>query len=164
MRLDIRSSSTRTFVLVPGVVLAERALARRRIRLIWLPLMVWGYLQYLFAGRYRTRNGGGGPGMGIPPKRLVTTGIYDITRNPMYLGHLLFLTGLLGATRSPLAFAALAQGVGRFHSRIERDEKRLEELFGDEYREYAEAVPRYISLGSITRGTHACDCEQSCKV
>lgn len=164
MRLDIRSSSTRTFVLVPGAVLAERALARRRLRLTWLPLMVWGYLQYLFAGRYRMRIGGGGPGMGVPPKSLVTTGIYAITRNPMYLGHLLFLTGLLGATRSPLAFAALVQGVGRFHSRIERDENRLQELFADEYREYADMVPRYISLASITRAAHACDCEQRCKV
>lgn len=151
MRLDVRSSSTRTFVLIPAVALAERALAHRRPRLRWAPVMIWGYLQYRLAGRYRTRRGGGGPGMGRPPERLVTTGIYSVTRNPMYLGHLVFLTGLLGATRSPVALAALAQGVGRFHRRIRHDEQRLEELFGDEYRVYAATVPRYVSAASLAR-------------
>lgn len=154
MRLDTRSSSTRTFVLIPALALAEQVLAHRRAHPRWVPLMVWGYLQYLLAGRYRTRRGGGGPGMRRPPERLVTTGIYGITRNPMYLGHLLFLTGLLGATGSPVALAALAQGVARFHRRIRRDERRLEELFGDEYRHYAATVPRYVSPASLTRAAH----------
>jgi len=158
MRLDTKSSSTRTFVIIPAVVLAECALAHRRVRRRWAPLMVWGYLQYLLSGRYRTHRGGGGPGMSKPPTRLVTTGIYGATRNPMYLGHLLFLSGLLAATRSPVALGALVQGAARFHLRIQRDEKRLEELFGDEYHTYAANVPRYVSPASFTRVAHGCDC------
>lgn len=113
--------------------------------------MTWGYLQYRLTGVYRSTEGGGGPGMGRPPERLVTTGIYGLSRNPMYLGHLVFLTGLLGATRSPLALAALAQAAGRFHRRILRDEARLTELFGDEYRRYSTSTPRYVDVSRLTR-------------
>jgi protein-S-isoprenylcysteine O-methyltransferase Ste14 len=57
-------------------------------------LLAWGYLQYHLGGVYRTHNGGGGPGVEIPPDKIVDTGIYGLTRNPMYLGHLIFMTGL----------------------------------------------------------------------
>ena len=154
MRLDHRSSSTRTFVLTPAVVFAEQALSRRRFHAPWVPVMAWGFLQYHLAGRYRTRIGGGGPGMSHPPERLVTTGIYAHTRNPMYLGHLIFLGGLVAATRSPLALAALVQGFGRFHRRILRDEHRLEGLFSDEYQEYAARVPRYVPIPLALPSTH----------
>ncbi len=59
-----------------------------------LPLLAWGYLQYRLAGRFRTAHGGGGPGINVPPTRIVTEGIYRFTRNPMYLGHMIFFVGL----------------------------------------------------------------------
>src|SRR6266478_3878910 len=58
---------------------------------VGLPLVAWGYLQYLLVGRYRLRQGGGGPGMAAPPQRIVAQGPYRYTRNPMYLGHLIFM-------------------------------------------------------------------------
>jgi protein-S-isoprenylcysteine O-methyltransferase Ste14 len=98
--VSLSSTSTRTFLVLPAVALAEAAVVRRRPRLRWLPLLHWGYLQYRLGGRYRSARTGGGPGMGTPPERLVTTGVYALTRNPMYLGHLVFLTGLALTTRS----------------------------------------------------------------
>ena len=41
-----------------------------------LPLLAWGYLQYRWVGRFRTREGGGGPGIAVPPDRLVRVGPY----------------------------------------------------------------------------------------
>jgi len=35
-----------------------------------------GILQYRLIGNYRSREGGGGPGLSIPPQRLVTGGPY----------------------------------------------------------------------------------------
>ncbi len=110
----------------------------------FLPVMAWGYLQYRLCGLYRTRHGGGGPGLGTPTERLVTSGPYACTRNPMYLGHIVFLAGLAMALRSLLG-ALLTVGVAIwFHARVLRDERRLAAQFGETYREYARRVKRWI--------------------
>ncbi|MHB1343170.1 MAG: methyltransferase family protein [Thermoleophilia bacterium] len=106
--------------------------------------MGWGFLQYYYVGRHRNRRGGGGPGLSRPPERLLSTGPYAVTRNPMYLGHLIFLAGLSLFTRSPLAAVITAAHGPWFQKRVEGDEAGLERLFGDEYREYCERVPRWF--------------------
>lgn len=141
------STSFRTFLLYPVLVLAwELALNRGRLRLEpwFLPLLAWGYLQYRLVGNYRIRRGGGGPGMDTPPERLVTGGPFAFCRNPMYLGHIIFLAGLALALQSWLA-AALAAGTAVwFQFRVRRDERRLEERFGEPYREYLGRVKRWV--------------------
>jgi protein-S-isoprenylcysteine O-methyltransferase Ste14 len=145
VRPTLRSTSTRTFAAVPAVVLAEQTLTRRPLRLRWLPVMVWGYLQYRLAGRYRIARAGGPPGMSQGrPERLVTTGIYTYTRNPMYLGHLVFLAGLGLVTRSPVSLAVTAGLAPWFDGRARTDHARLTEMFGDPYRQYAARVPRWL--------------------
>ncbi|MDP9427875.1 MAG: isoprenylcysteine carboxylmethyltransferase family protein [Actinomycetota bacterium] len=145
MRLSLRGTSTRTFVAIPAAVLAEQALSRRPLHLRWAPLLAWGYLQYRLSGSYRIARAGGPPGMSQgQPERLVTTGIYAHTRNPMYLGHLVFLTGLTLLTRSPLSLAVTAGLVHWFDERARTDHHRLISIFGDPYREYAARVPRWL--------------------
>lgn len=140
-------SSTRTFVVVPIVVLAWEMLLNHgalRLQPWFLPLMLWGYLQYKLVGRYRLRLGGGGPGMKVMPHHLVTGGPYAWTRNPMYLGHAIFLVGLALTLRSELAaLIALASAVF-FHVRVKKDEKRLREHFGEPYAEYCGRVRRWV--------------------
>ena len=148
----LASTSNRTFFVYPMVVAAEQALSRRRLRPRWAPLLAWGYLQYRLSGQYRTRRGGGGPGMKVPPERIVQTGLYRYTRNPMYLGHLIFLTGLAGLTRSPVAGALLAGSIPWFDRHARGDEERLERLFGAEYTDYRDDVPRWLpGLSGNTR-------------
>ena len=136
----------RTFALYPALVAFEHALAGRRLRAAWAPLLAWGYLQYRLSGDYRTAHGGGGPGITNPPERIVATGIYRYTRNPMYAGHIVFLAGLTGMTRSPLAAAILAANIPWFDRRARRDEERLTALFGEDYREYRDQVPRWLPI------------------
>ncbi|MCW2636832.1 MAG: isoprenylcysteine carboxyl methyltransferase [Blastococcus sp.] len=145
MRPSLSSTSTRTFAAIPAAVLTEQFLARRRLRLRWAPLLVAGYLQYRLAGDYRISRAGGPPGMSQGrPVRLVTTGVYAYSRNPMYLGHLVFLTGLTLLTRSPLALAVTAAHVPWFDERARADHRRLITFFGEPYREYAARVPRWL--------------------
>lgn len=152
MRLNPSSTSTRTFVLVPAVVALEQALSRRPVRAGWLPLLVWGYLQHRLVGHERIRKAGGPPGMSQGfPERLVTDGIYAHIRNPMYLGHMIFLAGLTLATRSPLALAYTAGAIPWYDARAAQDEARLTEHFGEEYVRYAREVPRWVPLGPRRR-------------
>jgi protein-S-isoprenylcysteine O-methyltransferase Ste14 len=140
-------SSTRTFVLVPLVVLAWELLIRHsapHFEPWFLSLMMWGYLQYKLVGRYRIRLGGGGPGMKTMPQHLVTGGPYAYTRNPMYLGHLIFLAGLALTLRSELAAVIALASAVFFHVRVRRDEKRLRDSFGEPYAQYCARVKRWI--------------------
>lgn len=150
MRLSLRSTSTRTFLVLPAAVLVEQALSGRRVRWSWTPMLAAGYLIYRLAGQYRLPRAGGPAGMSQGmPERLVLGGPYAWTRNPMYLGHLTFLAGLAMATRSPYAACALVAHVPWFAKRVRRDEERLAAAFGEEYRDYLARVPRWVPQFTI---------------
>ena len=143
----LSSTPRRTFVLWPILLVGAEAAMQQGVPRIepWaLPLLAWGYLQYYLVGRFRLRQGRGGPGIAIPPERLVTGGPYRWCRNPMYLGHLIFFAGLALALRSWLAAAVLAGHIVWFQRRVRDDEGRLAALFGDAYRDYRGSVKRWI--------------------
>lgn len=76
---------------------------------------------------------------------LVTGGIYKYTRNPMYLGMLLFLLAfglMLGNAFNTLLAAGFVSYMNRFQ--IKYEEKALEELFGKEYRMYCKLTRRWF--------------------
>jgi hypothetical protein len=140
-------TSLRTFILYPLIVVVwEWWLNDGRLNLEpwFIPLLAWGYLQYRLVGKYRIRLGGGGPGMDTPPERLVTTGPFAYCRNPMYLGHIIFLLGLTLSLGSVLAAIITAASVVWFQFRVRRDEKRLTERFGQSYVDYAARVGRWV--------------------
>ena len=147
IRRWLASTSNRTFLLWPVILLAGETLQRGgppAIHLWAMPVLAWGYLQYRWVGRYRSREGGGGPGISVPPERLVTVGPYRWVRNPMYLGHLIFLAGLAIALGSWIGAIVLAAHVVWFDRRVRQDEARLEALFGEPYRDYRARVKRWI--------------------
>jgi protein-S-isoprenylcysteine O-methyltransferase Ste14 len=136
-----------TFILSPLAVLAfELAWRGGEIAFVpWgVPLIAWGYLQYRLVGRYRVELGGGGPGMAAPPQRIVAQGPYRFTRNPMYLGHLIFMGGLALTFWSAFALALLLLRAAWFQYRVMDDEARLEATFGAEYTAYRAQVKRWI--------------------
>jgi protein-S-isoprenylcysteine O-methyltransferase Ste14 len=137
----------RTFVLYPALVLATETLRRRRPPTVaprYLPLLAWGYLQYRLTGDYRQRQRAGEPGFDKPPDRLLQTGPYAFTRNPMYLGHLIFLLGLALSSRAPLAWLLWLANIPWFHRRVLHDEARLHAKFGADYAAYCARVRRWI--------------------
>ena len=76
---------------------------------------------------------------------LVLTGIYQKTRNPMYLGMLLILSGwaiLLGSAVAFLALPVFVVFMNKFQ--ILPEEKALEQLFGHEFGDYLTSVRRWI--------------------
>src|SRR5680860_1198397 len=148
MKPSVRSTSTRTFLVIPALVMVEQIIRRRPVRPRWLPTMAWGFLQYRMVGRYRNRHGGGGPGLKKPPEHLLSTGPYALTRNPMYLGHIIYLLGLTLFTRSPVASAITAAHIPWFQRRVSGDEANLEQQFGEDYRKYKHVVPLWVQMCS----------------
>ncbi|MET0357104.1 MAG: isoprenylcysteine carboxylmethyltransferase family protein [Cellvibrio sp.] len=79
------------------------------------------------------------------PGKLTREGLFRRTRNPMYLGMVIFLTGvacILGSVSpliGPLVFFLLAQ-----YWYIPLEEKAMYQKFGDEYLDYQRAVPRWL--------------------
>jgi protein-S-isoprenylcysteine O-methyltransferase Ste14 len=143
----LRSTSFRTFLLYPFAVVIWELLVnegRLHVQPWFLPLLAWGYLQYRLIGKYRLRRGGGGPGMDTPPERLVTSGPFAYCRNPMYLGHVIFLIGLTLTLQSALAALITVATAVWFHLRVQRDERRLSERFQQPYAEYTARVKRWI--------------------
>ncbi len=147
LRRWLKSTSNRTFIVYPiGIAAFEFGLHGNMLPSNgWgVILLLWGYLQYKLVGFYRVRLGGGGPGIEVPPERLVAEGPYRYTRNPMYLGHLIFLLGLVITFRSWLAAGLLIVHVGWFHRRVLKDEARLETRFGAPYLTYKARVKRWL--------------------
>jgi protein-S-isoprenylcysteine O-methyltransferase Ste14 len=136
-----------TFILCPLAVIGIE-LAHHGGGIIFvpsgLPVLVWGYLQYQLVGRYRIGQAGGGPGMATLPQRIVDEGPYRYTRNPMYLGHLIFMLGLALTFWSWFGLILLVARAAWFQHRVRGDEVRLAATFGPEYAAYRARVKRWV--------------------
>jgi protein-S-isoprenylcysteine O-methyltransferase Ste14 len=75
---------------------------------------------------------------------LVTEGPYSISRNPLYVFSFIGLVGV-GLSTETLAYPLLFLVIfGLYYPGImAREERRLEELFGESFRQYQQRVPRF---------------------
>lgn len=143
----LQRTPVQTFVMCPLFVVGfELALNQGRLTFLpWgAPLLAWGYLQYRLVGNYRLPRAGGTAGMDAMPQRIIATGPYRYTRNPMYLGHIIFMAGLVLTFRSWFALILLIARGFWFQRRVLQDETRLERMFGAEYSAYRIDVRRWI--------------------
>ncbi|MEX1256412.1 MAG: isoprenylcysteine carboxylmethyltransferase family protein [Gemmatimonadota bacterium] len=140
------------FLLLPGIVaylvpylMAPAALERASWQWLGALLLAAGSVALLRCAReFRTR-GEGTLAPWSPPRRLVTTGLYRRSRNPMYVAVLVVLIGWSVWYRS-LALGLYTVAVaGAFHLRVLLyEEPKLEETFGAEWRGYRERVRRWL--------------------
>lgn len=108
--------------LVPGVV-----------------LLLWCVREFYVAGK-------GTLAPWSPPRALVVTGLYSVSRNPMYIAVALVLWGwALGFRSRPLAIYALAVMV-LFHFRVVfGEEPWLARTHGEAWVRYKAQVPRWLA-------------------
>ncbi len=78
------------------------------------------------------------------PGRLVTTGIFAVSRNPIYVGFFLFLVGQFLAFPSWTTLTALGFAAALFHRQVMREEEFMRQRYGQEYAEYCGRVRRYV--------------------
>lgn len=82
---------------------------------------------------------------GIPTSKIITKGVFSITRNPLYLGGVFFLAGISLAFHLTWGLILLVPSMVACHFiLIVPEEKYLAARFGEEYRVYVANVHRWI--------------------
>lgn len=120
----------------------------------WLGLLV-GVAGAVLAIRCATdfvRFGHGTPAPIDPPKKLVTTGLYRYSRNPMYMGMVCLLLGEAILFRSLHLWIYTGMVAIGFHAYILLyEEPALRRRFGESYLEYCRTVPRWVRPMSVIK-------------
>ena len=89
-----------------------------------------------------------------PPKRLVRTGLYRFSRNPMYVAVTLILAGcaIFFGERELVIYALVVPCA--FHLRVVlAEEPFAERVFGEEWSAYRARTPRWVGIASGRSGS-----------
>jgi len=82
---------------------------------------------------------------GYPTSQLIVTGVFSISRNPLYLGGILMLAGISLAFKLPWILILLILSIIACQTiLIAVEERYLATKFGEQYREYAAKVHRWF--------------------
>lgn len=92
---------------------------------------------------------------GLSPDRLVTSGIYRLSRNPQNLGWGLLLLGIAIAGRSGLACLMSIAFWIAFRRYVSVEEKHLSWVFSDQWDGYVAETPRFFGLGPVWKAAVA---------
>ncbi len=78
------------------------------------------------------------------PDKLITTGIFAFSRNPIYVAFAVILVGQFLIFSNWILLVYLAAAVWLFHRQVLREEDYLSKHYGQEYAEYCSRVRRYL--------------------
>ncbi len=78
------------------------------------------------------------------PDKLITTGAFAFTRNPIYVAFALVLLGETLIFANGILLVYLVAGIWLFHRQVLREEAYLMQHYGKEYLEYSKRVRRYL--------------------
>jgi protein-S-isoprenylcysteine O-methyltransferase Ste14 len=82
---------------------------------------------------------------GFPTSKIIATGVFSISRNPLYLGGVFILAGISLAFNLPWVLILLIPSIIACHYiLIAPEEKYLTAKFGEHYRLYTATVRRWI--------------------
>ena len=132
-------------VLVPLMLVVDRAHVGGVFGVLSLILFSLGVATYTWCVWDFATFGKGTPAPVDAPKKLVVRGLYQVTRNPMYVGVLMVILGW--ATRFQSVTLLIYAGIVAvcFHAFIVLyEEPHLEREFGGEYSEYRSRVARWL--------------------
>jgi protein-S-isoprenylcysteine O-methyltransferase Ste14 len=76
--------------------------------------------------------------------KLVTTGVFAFSRNPIYVAFGFVLLGQFLVFPNWILLVYLAAGIWLVHRQVLREEEFLREQYGQQYAEYCNRVRRYL--------------------
>jgi protein-S-isoprenylcysteine O-methyltransferase Ste14 len=80
------------------------------------------------------------------PDKLVTTGVFAFSRNPIYVAVGFVLLGQFLVFPNWIVLVYLAAGIWLVHRQVLREEAFLREQYGQGYAEYCNRVRRYLGV------------------
>lgn len=112
-----------------------------------IPIFVVGFVLYLWTILLFFRIGKGTQTPFIPTQKIITSGPYKYSRNPMVLGVILFVTGL-GIIVNSFSFIGVGLVIPSLYLISIKlfEEKELAARFGKKYIEYKRKTPFLIPL------------------
>lgn len=78
------------------------------------------------------------------PDKLITTGVFAFSRNPIYVAFAMILIGQFLIFPNWILLVYMIAGVWLFHRQVLREEDYLKKHYGKEYLEYSKRVRRYL--------------------
>jgi protein-S-isoprenylcysteine O-methyltransferase Ste14 len=78
------------------------------------------------------------------PDKLVTTGVFAFSRNPIYVAFASILLGQFLIFSNWILLVYIGAAIGLFHRQILREEDYLKKHYDKEYLEYCDRVRRYL--------------------
>lgn len=75
---------------------------------------------------------------------VLTTGVFAISRNPIYTAFGFILLGIFLIFPNWIILLYLVVGIWLFNRQVLREEDFLKKIYGEEYREYCKKVRRYL--------------------
>jgi protein-S-isoprenylcysteine O-methyltransferase Ste14 len=78
------------------------------------------------------------------PDKLITTGVFAVSRNPIYVAFAFILLGQFLIFPNWILLVYLVAAIWLFHRQVLREEDYLKKHYGQEYLEYSSRVRRYL--------------------
>jgi protein-S-isoprenylcysteine O-methyltransferase Ste14 len=104
--------------------------------LVGLALLLWSLIS--FGQSFRV-------GIDIKqPDKLITSGVFAISRNPIYVAFAFILLGHFLIFSNWILLVYLIAGIWLFHRQVLREEDFLRRHYGQEYSKYCNQVRRYL--------------------
>lgn len=78
------------------------------------------------------------------PDKLITSGIFAISRNPIYVAFAFILLGQFLIFSNWILLVYIGAAIWLFNRQVLREEDYLQQHYGNEYLEYCDRVSRYL--------------------
>ena len=87
---------------------------------------------------------------GHPTSKIISTGVFSVSRNPLYLGGIFILAGISLVFNLPWVLILLIPSIAACHYvLVVPEENYLDARFGEEYRLYSARVYRWIGRKQV---------------
>jgi len=130
-------------------------IAHGALRLVFIPLgiiLVAVGIGFIVLARRELAHFGQPTDPGRPTSRIVSSGVFSISRNPLYLGIVIVLIGIALAFNGLWILVLLLPAIVLCHYvLIFPEERYLSARFGEEYKAYLLSVHRWFGRKRITR-------------
>ena len=77
---------------------------------------------------------------------VIDRSVYGFSRHPMYLGYIIAYGGAIISTLSLISIVPWIFIIAINHIMANYEEKKIIEVFGDEYRDYQKRVPKWLLI------------------